>query len=190
MEAEALVRAAIADDQRAWTKLYGLVETDLRRYFSRRFGPEDIDDLVQATLVAVFSKLRKFEDRGESSFLRWVYGFASNEARMAMRERMRRNHRLAELEGDPKRPRTSPSSKLDRKRRMELIRAEAAELRSLYRRAIENELAGGDAGTFAAQEQLGRNAARVVRGRAFKQIRARLGAKRPATRSPSTPPAG
>jgi RNA polymerase sigma factor (sigma-70 family) len=191
MTVEDLARATIAGDRRASAKLYVLLQPDLERFFARWFGPSQLDDLVQSTLIAVFAKLDKFEDHGDGSLVRWTHGFARYEARMALRKQARRDARHAAFERDPKPSPTHLSAKIDRLQQIEIMHQEAKKLRDLYYRAIENELAGGDAGTFAEREKIGRGSARVVRSRAQKKLRnlvhARMAAPRTPNGSPSTP---
>jgi RNA polymerase sigma factor (sigma-70 family) len=166
------------------------VSADLRRYFRHWFAQAEIDDLVQSTLTAVSAKLHKFEDRGDNAFIRWVYGFARTEARAGLRRRRRNDDRLDALARRITPPHMNPSSQIDREQRLEMIWQAAKQLPDAQRRAIENDLAGGDAGTLAEQEKVGRGSARMIQSRARRKLRVLVHehmVKRPATRSPSTP---
>ncbi|MEM8922150.1 MAG: sigma-70 family RNA polymerase sigma factor [Actinomycetota bacterium] len=66
--------------------------------------PADIDDAIQATLIAVSERIRSFE--GRSRFTTWLHTVARNEALMVLRRRSRRN----EPSGDPA-PEFDPSAR-------------------------------------------------------------------------------
>lgn len=108
-----------------------------------------------------------------------------------MRSRTRRDHRHAVLEWAEVSHDTNLSSKIEHMQRMAIVRRELKRLRAAQRRVIENELAGGDAGTLAAAEKIERNAARMLRTRARRKLRAlvheRMANPRAVTPSPSTP---
>lgn len=93
-----VVRAAQAGSDPAMDVLlrtiaqHRLVHAPIRKYL---INEADIDDVEQAVLATVATKLDKFE--GKSRFTTWLYRVASNEALMLVRSRSRRPNASEEL---------------------------------------------------------------------------------------------
>lgn len=184
-----LVSAAIAGDRRAWAKLYRRLSKKLDSYFRRNFPSSDSDELVSATLEAVLAKLHTFEDRGDSAFMRWVYGFARYEAQMAMRSRERREARHVAFGRDEPSPETSPITKLELVQQLSLVLRQAERLSVAQQRAIKNDLRGGNAKSLAKKQAISNAAARMLQTRARRKlnklVRERMANPRPRTPAPT-----
>lgn len=79
-----LVHAARRGDERAFERLYLLVEPILRRTLFRLVPIDDIDDVVQDTMVRAFRKLDQFQE--EASFSTWCMSIGVNTALMRRRK--------------------------------------------------------------------------------------------------------
>ena len=72
--------------------LLTLLRPKFRGYMARKIpsvlaSTYDPDDLVQETYVDVFRRIESFDNRGESSFERWVLTIAQNKLRNHLRDR-------------------------------------------------------------------------------------------------------
>lgn len=195
MEADELVSAALAGDQRALKELYRRIAPELERYFARRVSSSEIDDLVQTTIMAVFAKLNQFKGRGHDAFMRWIYGFARFEAQQAMRSRKRRDARHEAYQQNQPPPPTSLISKIARMQKRVIVRRALTRLNAKQRRAIENDLEGGNAKTLAKALELEPGAARMLQTRARRKLYelvhnglARPRSRPPAPRTPTRTP--
>lgn len=191
MDANALVKAALAGDQRAWTKLYRRVAPELHKYFARRLPASEVDDLVHTTLMAVLAKLHLFEGLSDSAFMRFVYGFARNEIQSAMRSWRRRDARHAAFEREQALPRTSLGSKIQRAQHQAILRYALTKLNEYQQRAIENDLEGDNAKVLADKLKVAPPAARMLQTRARRKLRKlvleQIDSPRPRTPVPPTP---
>lgn len=79
----ALVNAARAGDQGAFTALYSLMRPLLYRALYNMVPQDDLDDLMQDTMVRAFSKLDQFNE--ESSFSTWCTRIGINLGLMHIR---------------------------------------------------------------------------------------------------------
>jgi RNA polymerase sigma factor (sigma-70 family) len=191
MELDDLVLAVQAEKPRAWTKLGQRLAAELDPYFRRWVGEAEADDLTQKTLMAVARKLPDFEVRADQPFIRWVRGIAHIQVMEALRQQRRRERRADRFAGldQGQAPATNLNSHLARAENLELLEQELEKLDSPYRRAIENDLAGGDAGTLAAREHIKRGSARTRRRRAYALLRDLLRKRRKsADEQTPTPP--
>jgi RNA polymerase sigma-70 factor (ECF subfamily) len=92
---EQLVAACAKGDRGALGRLFDRHHQDLFRFLSRVAGPHgrDLDDLVQATFLAVGEAARRFS--GRSTVRSWIFAIAGNLARDQARSEIRQR-RLAE----------------------------------------------------------------------------------------------
>jgi len=91
-ELKAKMIRALEGDASAYNALLRMLAPQLRAFFRRRVGSEDVaEDLVQETLVAVHTRRATF-DRARP-FTAWMYAIA----RYKMADYFRRAHRLAEV---------------------------------------------------------------------------------------------
>jgi RNA polymerase sigma factor (sigma-70 family) len=190
MDLDELARAAQTDPAAA-ELLFERLRLELSGFVARRFGlpMPAVDDVVQNALLVVHRKLDRFESRGPGSMLSWVRKIALYEALRELRRHARMPRPLGSWEHGS--PETGLSSQVFRAQLVTLLRAEARELPSYERRAIEAEFDDGDLGEFAAREQVSRSAARAIRWRARKRLGVRvlerLGLKVSVSASSSTP---
>lgn len=117
-----LVLAARAGDSSAWTKLIGRFDTTLRNIAgSCRLAPADIDDVVQATWLALLQDLQRI--REPAAVAGWLVTATRREAIRLQRSRVR-EHLTDEVEvtGDSLLPGPEASA-IARERRAVLTRA-------------------------------------------------------------------
>ena len=70
-----LMQASLAGDARAHRRLLAALIPVLRRYFSRRIASaEDVEDLVQTTLIAVHTRRETYDPA--RAFAPWLYAIA------------------------------------------------------------------------------------------------------------------
>lgn len=188
MKLDDLVVAVRAGERRARTELGQRLLSELELFFRRLVGETDASDLAQMTMIIVMDKLPQFEMIPGKPFLNWVHAIARTQFQEACRKHHRRK-RLAEgLAQIEQTPQTNLSSHLARAEQLGMIDEALDDLDSHYRRAIENELQGGDAGDLAEREQIKRGSARTRRRRAIQLLRELiLGRGKRDTRTPTTP---
>ena len=93
VELKAKMIRALEGDASAYNALLRLLAPQLRAFFRRRVGSEDVaEDLVQETLIAVHSRRATF-DRARP-FTAWLYAIA----RYKMADHFRRSHRFTDLD--------------------------------------------------------------------------------------------
>lgn len=86
-------------------------------------------DLLQESFLEAARKLGSFEDRGPSSFYRWLVAIARFKILEAERARNANKRALERpLDGDPAGEGSSPSARAIRRERRDLLRAALAEL--------------------------------------------------------------
>ena len=78
---------AIDPDPRAWADLYAMTAPVLRRCLAKYTTPDDLDDLVQDTMIRIFTKLDQYI--GDSSFSTWAVAVGTNIAITLLRDRKR-----------------------------------------------------------------------------------------------------
>ena len=85
-----LVERIRQEDQRAMSQLYQMYVEELSSV-CYRYVPDDNDakDVLQNSFVKIFTSLKTFEYRGESSFRGWMIKVVVNEALHFLRERKR-----------------------------------------------------------------------------------------------------
>lgn len=88
-----LVHAARRGDERAFERLYLLVEPILRRSLYRIVPVDDVDDVIQDTMLRAFRKLEQFQE--EASFSTWCMTIGVNTALMRRRKLKRENEVIA-----------------------------------------------------------------------------------------------
>ena len=92
---------AAEGDERARSLLIGIVvqhrlaERAIRRVL---LDPNDVDDALQNTLIAIAEKIDRFE--GRSRFTTWLHTVARNEALMVLRRKQRPTENTVEVIGD------------------------------------------------------------------------------------------
>jgi RNA polymerase sigma-70 factor, ECF subfamily len=88
MEEGAVVAAATAGDETAFTALTERYRSELQLHCYRMLGSlEDSEDLVQETFLRAWRRRRSFQ--GRSSFRAWLYGIATNACLDALGRRRR-----------------------------------------------------------------------------------------------------
>lgn len=88
-EADAVVAAATAGDESAFSELVKRHRHELRVHAYRMLGSyEDAEDLAQETLLRAWHRRESF--RGESSFRAWLFRIATNACLTALERRARR----------------------------------------------------------------------------------------------------
>jgi RNA polymerase sigma factor (sigma-70 family) len=105
MSDEALVAACSVGDAAALGALYDRLQPQVWRFLARitgRHGVDDLDDLVQATFLAVHGAAARY--RGGAAVRTWVFAIAANIARRHAEGRIQHQRaidRIAELPADP-----------------------------------------------------------------------------------------
>lgn len=100
-ELRLLMTASLAGDARAYRHLLESCEARLRPFFRRRLGgaPDEVDDLVQETLIAVHAKRATYDD--SQPVTAWIYAIARYKLIDLYRRTGRRRHvPLDDVEGD------------------------------------------------------------------------------------------
>jgi RNA polymerase sigma factor (sigma-70 family) len=93
IELKAMMIQALDGDATAYDALLRMLVPQLRTFFRRRVGGDDVaEDLVQETLIAVHTRRATF-DRARP-FTAWLYAIA----RYKLADHFRRSHRLAEVD--------------------------------------------------------------------------------------------
>jgi RNA polymerase sigma factor (sigma-70 family) len=180
MEFEALVRGAAMQDKHAWRLLTAQLTPRLRGYFASRYSGLDCKDLVQETLIVIWTKLADFELRSETAFFCWARKIAQFMALAALRQ-LAREKKLMRALGQVERPPTTRlSTKLHRAERLQMVLREVDKLPESYRRAVENMIDGGDARELAERAGIAWTSARVLESRTRKLLRSRVGSSSPA----------
>lgn len=189
MELETLLRAARDEEPGVWKRLLPPLEKRLRRFFRPwGFDEADVEDLAQTTVAAIVHQIPGFVPR--ETLTQWVFGIARNQARLVLRKRQARHKFEQERPYSPPPSPTSPSSHVHRRKLLEIVGEELAQLAPHEQRAIENDLAHGDAGTLAEHENIARSSARTRRRRAKLKLRQRVLARLEgeSARAPPAPP--
>ncbi len=83
-ELKTLMIAGLAGDAAAYRVLLTALRDVLRRYFVRRIGQDDAEDLVQEALIALHTRRTTYDP--EQPFTPWIYAIA----RYKLLDRMRR----------------------------------------------------------------------------------------------------
>ncbi|HKD21116.1 MAG TPA: sigma-70 family RNA polymerase sigma factor [Rhizomicrobium sp.] len=73
-ELKCLMLAGLAGDKAAYRALLMALGDVLRRYYRRRIGPEDAEDLVQEALIGIHSRRATYDTR--QPFTPWLYAIA------------------------------------------------------------------------------------------------------------------
>jgi RNA polymerase sigma-70 factor (ECF subfamily) len=73
-ELKSLMVAGLAGDKRAYRVLLTALGQLLRRYYSRRVGPDDAEDLVQDALIAIHTRRATYD--ADQPFTPWLYAIA------------------------------------------------------------------------------------------------------------------
>jgi RNA polymerase sigma-70 factor (ECF subfamily) len=73
-ELKSLMLAGLAGDKAAYRALLTALGDVLRRYYRRRIGPEDAEDLVQEALIGIHSRRATYDTR--QPFTPWLYAVA------------------------------------------------------------------------------------------------------------------
>jgi RNA polymerase sigma-70 factor (ECF subfamily) len=123
MSDEALLAACALGDSAALGALYDRLTPHLWRFLSRLAGDrvEELEDLVQATFVAVHRSAASF--RGNASVRTWVFAIASNVTRRHLRDQVRRRSAFDRLARVPIVPVARPDESVERQQLMQRMRA-------------------------------------------------------------------
>ncbi len=153
MNRDELVRAACRGDVEARNAIGPWLQDELWSFFARCFSDRDrIAELVQATMLDVWTKAPQQQPASADAFLRWVLGFggmAAKAARTRQNREIAREAKLALLL--PAEPSRSPSGKLALSESLQLVERCLERLPTPYRAAVRHRLAGGDVKEFAAE---------------------------------------
>ena len=85
-EADSVVSAATAGDERAFTVLVARHERELQAHAFRILGSrQDAEDVAQETFLRAWDKRESFQ--GRSSFRAWLYAIATNRSLTALQRR-------------------------------------------------------------------------------------------------------
>jgi RNA polymerase sigma factor (sigma-70 family) len=151
VELDDLIDAARAGDRQALEGLGRWLSRELMSFFTGYFKDDDINDMVQQTIVDVLEKLHKYEDRGPDSFRRWVRSFAVFEAKTKTREPHRKRAREKKIRELPVEPVLSPDSLIYGEELEEHVERCLAQLPAHQREALEHQWAGGTDEELAAR---------------------------------------
>ena len=167
-----LVALACEGDARARAELGRWLYAALWQFFAPGRKPDTIDELIQETMVDVWTKAPSQAPRTADDFRKWVLRFAGTEAMTERRDRARVHERELELGlmPAPKTP-TSPSAKLLRRQRRLLLEQHAMQLRTKHREVLLHEIAGGTIKQYAAKRGIPVQTARRHRREAIRMIR-------------------
>ncbi|EDM79580.1 hypothetical protein PPSIR1_21169 [Plesiocystis pacifica SIR-1] len=157
----------------------------LHHYFAQRFGKTVAEDLAQTAAETVWRLIPTFEPEHPEAFGRWVNRIARI---LVMREWKRRQaerrNAASLLEHNLG---TSPSSGVERLEHARMLESEMNRLQSPLRRAVEDQLRGGDVASFARRHGLPEATVRTHRRRGRKRLQQRIAARRRTPQScPST----
>ena len=110
-----LVAACAGGDRGALGRLFDRHHRDLYRFLCRIAGPNarDLDDLVQATFMAVSEAARRFS--GRSTVRSWIFAIAANLARDQARSEIRRGRLAKEVALVPAATPTQPDATAERR---------------------------------------------------------------------------
>lgn len=161
--------------ERARERLAKAIDDRLHRYFAARVDEQWAGDLVQEANETVWRKLPSFAAQHEQAFSRWVVSIARM---LVMRVRQRglpRSAQVVEFDSlDFVNPGTGPSTALRRRERARVLESELRHLATPQRRALVDQLEGGDVRSFAAREGLALTTVRTHRRRGRQRVQARV----------------
>lgn len=125
---EALIAACGRGDRAALSTLFHRHSEALYRFVSRLSGVQDrdLDDLVQATFVAVSRSVRRYS--GSSSVRTWIFGIAANLARKHVRSEVRGRSARMTFESIPVSGPAQPDSAAEQRQALARIDAALAAL--------------------------------------------------------------
>lgn len=165
-ESTALVTAALAGDQRAFSGLYERYARAVHGVVLAHAPPDDVKDLVQETFLAAWRQLHSLRDRG--AFGGWLMAIARNVARQSRRA----NLRLVPLDEGLPAPASEPE--IDGDRALAAIRS----LPEAYRETLLLRLVEGMSGPEIAERTgLTHGSVRVNLHRGMQMLRDTLGWK-------------
>jgi RNA polymerase sigma-70 factor (ECF subfamily) len=124
MSDEALLAACSVGDAPALGALYDRLHPHLWRFLARitgRRSVQDLDDLVQATFVAVHGAAARY--RGGASVRTWVFAIAANIARRHTLGETRRQLALGRLAQIPAEQSARPDETVERRNLLDRVRA-------------------------------------------------------------------
>ena len=122
MSDEALLAACALGDSAALGALYDRLSPHLWRFLSRMAGNrvEELEDLVQATFVAVHGSAASF--KGTASVRTWVFAVAANVTRRYLRDEVRRRAAVDRLARLPVAPAGRPDESVEQQQLMLRLR--------------------------------------------------------------------
>lgn len=125
---EALIAACARGDRTALSTLFHRHSEALYRFASRLSGIQDrdLDDLVQATFVAVSRSAARFS--GSSSVRTWIFSIAANLAKKQVRSEVRGRSARTRFEAIPMAGPVPPDSAAEQRQALARIDAALAEL--------------------------------------------------------------
>jgi RNA polymerase sigma factor (sigma-70 family) len=133
MSDEALLAACALGDSAALGALYDRLTPHLWRFLSRLAGDrvEELEDLVQATFVAVHRSAASF--RGNASVRTWVFAIASNVTRRHLRDQVRRRSAFERLATQPVTPVGRPDESVEQQQLVRRMRTALSSLPHVLR---------------------------------------------------------
>ena len=122
MSEEALLAACVLGDSAALGALYDRISPHLWRFLSRLAGNriEELEDLVQATFVAVHASAASF--KGTASVRTWIFAIAANVTRRYLRDEVRRRSAVDRLSKLPVTPVGRPDESIEQQQLMLRLR--------------------------------------------------------------------
>jgi len=185
MDLDDLRHAASLGAPGAWDALGRALSEELRRFFAKHFDTATADDLAQTTVSIILAKLDDFEPRGPHSFRNWVFAIAGNQGRKRRFAPIHEAARRAKLVAKPSSTApTTPSARMLRQQRLEIIARALPELSERHRRTLLSELAGEDYSSIAAREGITVSSVRVRLHRTIRRLQELVAASRA---TPATP---
>jgi RNA polymerase sigma-70 factor (ECF subfamily) len=175
-DTELLIERARAGDRQAFdalaarsrAHLESIVRPRLGRQLQGRTGPEDV---LQETYLRAWRSIRRFQPRGEGSFLRWLSGIA---VRVILEAASRDGDVSLEVDFPSRDP--SPSKALQREERFARLEEALETLSSEYRQVLTLvRLEGCSIAETAKRMQRSPNATSKLLLRALRKLRERFG---------------
>lgn len=171
MDRDELVRRACNGDLSARHEIGNWLYDELRAFHGRRFRRAAVDDLIQDTMVDVWTKAPEKAPRTADAFLAWVLSYAGmtvfKSRHEARREaaRAHKRQRVGALQRGPTGA-PSPASELRRQEERQLLERCMQQLPTIYRVAVQHRFDDGRDADLAAREGIaeGTIRARVSRG--------------------------
>lgn len=181
VDRDELVRRACDGDPAARDELGVLLHRKLKMYFGHR---EATAEMLQDTMVDVWTKAACEAPRTADAFVGWVLSYAGTIVRRTNGERYREYVRACKREHMPAPPSpVSPSSEVRRAQRLQLLARCMKQLRTHDRNAVQNRLNGGKDQELADREGIPVSTVRSRANRGLAKLKQLIGDAR-VTRTP------